>query len=70
MVEAIRKLNQTLDIPASFGELGIDPQRFESRVEELADRAFEDQCTTANPRMPLVSELADVYRKAFYGRGE
>ncbi|WP_256760968.1 bifunctional acetaldehyde-CoA/alcohol dehydrogenase [Cohnella sp. WQ 127256] len=70
LIEAIRKLNQILDIPASFSELGIDPQKFENKVDELADRAFEDQCTTANPRMPLVTELAEVYRKAFYGRFE
>ncbi|WP_426452175.1 bifunctional acetaldehyde-CoA/alcohol dehydrogenase [Paenibacillus sp. S-38] len=70
LVDAVRKLGQAVGIPASFSELGIDPQVFESRVEELADRAFEDQCTTANPRMPLVSELAEVYRKAFYGRFE
>jgi len=70
LIEAIRKLNQSLDIPATFGDLGIDPQEFESRVDELANRAFEDQCTTANPRMPLVTELADIYRNAFYGRFE
>jgi acetaldehyde dehydrogenase/alcohol dehydrogenase len=70
LINAVRKLNQTLDIPASFSELGIDPQRFEGKVEELADRAFEDQCTTANPRMPLVTELADIYRNAYYGRFE
>ncbi|AFC28656.1 Adh2 [Paenibacillus mucilaginosus 3016] len=70
LVDAVRGLGQAVGIPASFSELGIDPQVFESRVEELADRAFEDQCTTANPRMPLVSELAEVYRKAFYGRFE
>ena len=46
------------------------PQTFETRVDYLADRAFEDQCTTANPRMPLVTELADVYRNAFYGKFE
>jgi acetaldehyde dehydrogenase/alcohol dehydrogenase len=68
LITAIRKLNLTLGIPSSFAELGIDPQQFESRVDELADRAFEDQCTTANPRMPLVTELADVYRRAFYGK--
>lgn len=70
LIAAVRKLNQSLGIPASFSELGIDPQRFEARVDELADRAFEDQCTTANPRMPLVTELAELYRKAFYGKFE
>ena len=68
LIEAIRKLNQTLGIPDSFEALGIDKLAFEAKVEYLADRAFEDQCTTANPRMPLVNELADLYRKAYYGK--
>ncbi|AHD06323.1 bifunctional acetaldehyde-CoA/alcohol dehydrogenase [Paenibacillus larvae] len=69
LIQAIRKLNKTLGIPESFQqqEPNIDPKDFESRVEYLADRAFEDQCTTANPKMPLVSELVEVYRNAFYG---
>ncbi|MEK8126482.1 bifunctional acetaldehyde-CoA/alcohol dehydrogenase [Paenibacillus filicis] len=68
LIEAIRKLNKSLGIPESFQALGFDPADFESRVDYLADRAFEDQCTTANPRLPLVKELADVYRNAFYGK--
>ncbi len=68
LIEAIRKLNRSLGIPESFIELGFDKTDFEAKVDGLADRAFEDQCTTANPKMPLVTELADVYRNAFYGR--
>ncbi|WP_179032815.1 bifunctional acetaldehyde-CoA/alcohol dehydrogenase [Paenibacillus kribbensis] len=68
LIEAIRKLNKTLGIEESFQQLGFDPKDFEARVDYLADRAFEDQCTTANPKLPLVTELADVYRNAFYGR--
>ncbi|MFB5268404.1 bifunctional acetaldehyde-CoA/alcohol dehydrogenase [Paenibacillus enshidis] len=68
LIDAIRKLNKTLGIEESFQQLGFDPKDFESRVDYLADRAFEDQCTTANPKLPLVSELAEVYRNAFYGR--
>jgi len=68
LIEAVRKLNRSVGIPESFQELGFDAAAFEAKVDELADRAFEDQCTTANPRMPLVTELADVYRNAFYGR--
>ncbi|MFM9279105.1 bifunctional acetaldehyde-CoA/alcohol dehydrogenase [Paenibacillus jiagnxiensis] len=68
LIDAIRKLNKTLGIEESFQQLGIDPKDFESHVDYLADRAFEDQCTTANPKLPLVSELAEVYRNAFYGR--
>ncbi len=49
LIDAIRKLNKTLGIEESFQQLGFDPKDFESRVDYLADRAFEDQCTTANP---------------------
>lgn len=70
LIGAIRDLNRKLGIPESFQELGFDPKDFEGRVDYLADRAFEDQCTTANPKLPLVKELAEVYRDAFYGRFE
>lgn len=67
LINAIRDMNKKLGIEESFQALGFDPKDFESRVDYLADRAFEDQCTTANPKLPLVTELADVYRNAFYG---
>ncbi|NEN83003.1 bifunctional acetaldehyde-CoA/alcohol dehydrogenase [Paenibacillus elgii] len=70
LIAAVRKLNQSLGIPERFQDLGFDPADFEAKVDGLADRAFEDQCTTANPRLPLVTELADVYRNAFYGKFE
>jgi acetaldehyde dehydrogenase/alcohol dehydrogenase len=68
LIDAISKLNKKLGIEERFQDLGFDPLQFEARVDYLADRAFEDQCTTANPRMPLVTELADIYRQAFYGK--
>ncbi|MBD8497787.1 bifunctional acetaldehyde-CoA/alcohol dehydrogenase [Paenibacillus arenosi] len=68
LVEAIRELNRKLGIPECFQAIGFDAKQFEEKVDYLADRAFEDQCTTANPKLPLVTELADVYRNAFYGR--
>ncbi|MBR2564637.1 MAG: bifunctional acetaldehyde-CoA/alcohol dehydrogenase [Paenibacillus sp.] len=70
LIKAIRDLNKKLGIEESFQEIGFDAKDFESRVDYLADRAFEDQCTTANPKLPLVTELADVYRNAFYGKFE
>ncbi|GFN33523.1 bifunctional acetaldehyde-CoA/alcohol dehydrogenase [Paenibacillus xylaniclasticus] len=70
LIAAVRKLNKALGIPEKFQDLGFSAAQFEARVDYLADRAFEDQCTTANPRMPLVKELAEVYRNAFYGRFE
>lgn len=68
LINKIREMNRNLGIPEKFSDLGFDAPTFEARVDYLADRAFEDQCTTANPRMPLVTELADVYRNTFYGK--
>ncbi|MFS1513988.1 bifunctional acetaldehyde-CoA/alcohol dehydrogenase [Chengkuizengella sp. SCS-71B] len=70
LIEAIRKLNKTLNIPEKFKDVNVNPTEFEAKANYLADRAFEDQCTTANPKMPLVTELAEIYRKAYYGKFE
>lgn len=67
LVDAIVQLAHNLNVPMSLAECGVDRKVFESKVDWLADRAFEDQCTTANPRMPLVKELAQLYRKAYAG---
>lgn len=67
LVQAIYKMAKELNIPMSIAENGVDKKDFEAKVEYLADRAFEDQCTTANPKLPLVTELAEVYRNAFKG---
>ncbi|MCF3943586.1 bifunctional acetaldehyde-CoA/alcohol dehydrogenase [Oceanobacillus alkalisoli] len=67
LVQAIIKLAKELDIPMSMEENGVTKREFEAKVDHLADKAFEDQCTMANPKLPLVTELADVYRKAFKG---
>lgn len=67
LVQAIIKLAKELDMPLSIAETGVSKEEFESKVEQLAELAFEDQCTTANPKLPLVSELADIYRQAYKG---
>lgn len=67
LVQAIIKLAKELDMPLSIAATGVSKEEFESRVEQLAELAFEDQCTTANPKLPLVSDLADIYRQAYKG---
>ena len=67
LINEIKKLNKDLNIPSSFKEAGINEQEFLSKLDMLADRAFEDQCTTANPRLPLVSELKQILLDSFYG---
>lgn len=64
----IKEMNEHLNIPKSFREAGIEEQEFLSKVDMLADRAFEDQCTTANPRLPLVEELKQILLDSYYGK--
>ncbi|WP_217587982.1 bifunctional acetaldehyde-CoA/alcohol dehydrogenase [Lentibacillus saliphilus] len=67
LVQAIIKLAKDLNIPMSIKEAGVNQKDFEANVEHLAELAFDDQCTIANPKLPLVSELAEVYRQAYKG---
>lgn len=68
LIKAVRDLMKRLNMPMSIKECGVDEAAFMAAVPGLAERAFEDQCTTANPRYPLVSELEEIYRKAYYGK--
>ncbi len=67
LIEKIKEMNEHLNIPKSFKDAGIDEQEFLAKVDMLADRAFEDQCTTANPRVPLVEEIKQMMLDSYYG---
>ncbi|GMB09807.1 bifunctional acetaldehyde-CoA/alcohol dehydrogenase [Thermolongibacillus altinsuensis] len=67
LIQAIIKLAKELEMPLSIAETGVSKEEFESKVDQLAELAFEDQCTTANPKLPLVSDLAEIYRQAYKG---
>ena len=67
LIEEVKKLMERLNIPKSLKEAGINEEEFLAKVDYLADKAFEDQCTTANPRLPLVSELKQILLDAYYG---
>ncbi len=66
LVKAIRDLMKSFDMPMSIADCGVDESEFLAKLPALAERAFEDQCTTANPRYPLMSELEEIYKKAYY----
>ena len=68
LIERIKELNNNLNIPKSFKEAGISEEEFLAKLDMLADRAFEDQCTTANPRVPLVSEIKQIMLDSYYGK--
>ncbi|WP_309304507.1 bifunctional acetaldehyde-CoA/alcohol dehydrogenase [Brevibacillus laterosporus] len=67
LIQAVVTLGKSLDIPMSIEANGVSKEAFEKEVDRLAVLAFEDQCTTANPKMPLVTELAEIYRNTFKG---
>ncbi|MBO9480514.1 bifunctional acetaldehyde-CoA/alcohol dehydrogenase [Salinisphaera sp. G21_0] len=68
LANAVRDLMKRLDMPASLQEIGVDESLFKSKISMLANHAFEDQTTTANPRLPLISELEELLTKAYYGK--
>ena len=68
LVRAIRDLEREVGAPASIQECGIDEKLFFDNLQRLSENAHEDQCTTANPRYPLISEIAELYTKAYYGK--
>ena len=67
LIEAVRNLMRATDRPMSVKDCGVNESEFLSKVDELSYKAFEDQCTTANPVYPLVSEIKALYTKAYYG---
>ena len=67
LIEAVRKLMKATDRPMTIRDCGISEEEFLAKVDELSYKAFEDQCTTANPVYPLVSEIKELYLKAYYG---
>lgn len=68
LISEVKKLNADLGIEKSFKEAGINEEEFLSKIDMLADRSFEDQCTSANPRVPLVTELKEILIDAYYGK--
>lgn len=67
LVQAIIKLAKEMNVTMSLADFGVNKAEFDSKVDYLADKAFEDQCTTANPKLPLVSELAEIYKNTYKG---
>ena len=67
LADAVRKLMKELNMPLTIKELGIDEKLYLSKVEDLAYKAFEDQCTPANPRIPLVEDMISILKDAYYG---
>ncbi len=68
LIAKIEELKDRLEIPKSIKALGVPEKDFLERLDELSEKAFDDQCTGANPRYPLISEIKELYLKAYYGK--
>ena len=65
LIEAINKLKAELDIPDYLQDVGVTKKDFEARLDLMSEKAFDDQCTGANPRYPLISEIKEMYKGIF-----
>jgi acetaldehyde dehydrogenase / alcohol dehydrogenase len=69
LVASTEQLLDQLGFPRSIADLGISKEEFERAMPDLTKLAFDDPSWRSNPRMPLISELADLFWKAYEGRG-
>ena len=70
LLAKLEELKDAIEIKKSIKAYGVDETYFLETLDEMVEQAFNDQCTGANPRYPLMSELKEIYLKAYYGKEE
>ena len=68
LIKAIEELKEKVGIKKTIRDYGVDEKKFLDNLDEMVEQAFDDQCTGANPRYPLMSEIKEMYLKAYYGK--
>lgn len=68
LIKAIEQLKERVGIKKTIKDYGVDEEKFLATLDEMCDQAFDDQCTGANPRYPLISEIKEMYLKCYYGK--
>ena len=68
LIKAINELKAKVGIKETIKDYGIDEKDFLDRLDEMVEQAFDDQCTGANPRYPLMREIKQMYLNAYYGK--
>lgn len=68
LIAALDELKEKVGIKKTIRDYGIDEKDFLDRLDDMVEQAFDDQCTGANPRYPLLAEIKQMYLNAFYGR--
>ena len=67
LTEKIEELKKTIEIKGSISDCGVEESKFYATLDEMTEMAFDDQCTGANPRYPLMSEIKEIYIKCYKG---
>ena len=67
LIAAVDSLKAKVGIKPTIRDYGIDETDFLNRLDDMVEQAFDDQCTGANPRYPLMSEIKQMYLNAYYG---
>ena len=67
-IKKIEELKEAIGIKKTIKDYGVDEQTFLDRLDDMTEQAFDDQCTGANPRYPLMSEIKQMYLNAYYGK--
>ncbi len=70
LISEIDKLKDKIGIKKTIREYGVEEDKFLETLDKMSEDAFDDQCTGTNPRLPLISELKEIYLKAYYGGNE
>ncbi len=70
LIKAVNELKDKVGIKKCIKDYGIDEKDFLDRLDAMVEQAFDDQCTGANPRYPLMSEIKQMYLNAYYGKHE
>ena len=68
LLEKLEELKKIIDIKPTIKDYSVDEKYFLETLDEMSEQAFNDQCTGANPRYPLIAELKEIYLKAYYGK--
>lgn len=68
LIKKIDALKESIGIKKTIKDYGVDEKKFLESLDEMTEQAFDDQCTGANPRYPLMSEMKDIYLKVYYGK--
>lgn len=68
LINEINNLKERIGIKATIKDYGISEKEFLDSLDEMVEQAFDDQCTSANPRYPLMSEIKQMYLNAYYGK--